>query len=366
MRGYSLLFLSLLLVGLAALAGFTAAIDPFNHYRMHDAPWQRFYPALQRYQNPGLAKHASYDSIVTGSSLMENFKNDQVDAALGGRSLNLAQGAMTARELHELLGTAYRARAAGQTIRRIMVDLNFNAFSGPVDTTSGPLPGYLYDGNWFDDLHYLLAGGVALKSLEIVTGKRWTHFTTNAAAPWYWGDGVSFSRATTVAGLDPGNINKTFRQPPRTLRGMQESFNANLLPLIEAHPETLFTLIYPPYSLLAWADFAQRGQVEVTLEFKRWVFASVGSRDNVQLFDFQDEAALIGNLDFYKDIYHYSPEISRWMLRCIQRGERRVSAVNLEAGLRHLAALAQDADPVRLIVAKTTGAAAAAFATPCD
>ena len=71
MRSYSFLFLILLLSGLAAVAGFNGVIDPFNQYRMHDAPMQRFYPALQRYQNPGLAKHASYNTIVTGSSLID-------------------------------------------------------------------------------------------------------------------------------------------------------------------------------------------------------------------------------------------------------------------------------------------------------
>ncbi|MBK9606139.1 MAG: hypothetical protein IPO58_06840 [Betaproteobacteria bacterium] len=103
---------------------------------------------------------------------------------------------------------------------------------------------------------------------------------------------------------------------------MRASFEANLLPILRAHPEVRFSLVYPPWSALVWEDFRQRGQVEVSLAFKRAVFEAVRGLPNVTLFDFQPRLAWVTNLDNYKDIYHFSPAISRDMTRLDREGRR--------------------------------------------
>lgn len=60
-----------LLLGLAAWFNFM--VDPFQQYRLAKPEHVRFPRALQRYINPGLAKNADYDFVITGSSMMENY-----------------------------------------------------------------------------------------------------------------------------------------------------------------------------------------------------------------------------------------------------------------------------------------------------
>ena len=313
----------------ATIAAFDFAVDPFQHYRKPSWYEARYYRPLQRYVNPGMARHDDYDTVITGSSMMENYRNAEAGRILGGKVIDLAMGAMTAYEQRELLATIF---AAGRA-KHVIFDLNFNAFAGSptMQVVTEPLPLYLYDDNPWNDARYLLQAQTLAKSAEIALGLRRGRYSTNADQPWYWADEYAFSKEATLRGLDLAHINRDFKQAPRTLEGMRASFEANLLPLFKTHPEVRFSLVYPPYSALVWEDFRQRGQVEVSLAFKRYVFDAVRGLPNVALYDFQPRLDWVTKLENYKDIYHFSPAISRDMLVAIAGGTDRVTAESLAA-----------------------------------
>ena len=324
-------YAQVLLLAFAGLAGavavFNYVVDPFQQYRQPTWYEARYYRPLQRYVNPGIAKHYDYDTVITGSSMMENYRNAQVGGILHGKAIDLAMGAMTAYELRQLLTTILAASKA----KHIILDLNFNAFAGTptMQLVPEPLPIYLYDDNPWNDVHYLLQAQTLGKATEIALGLQRGRFSTDSDAPWYWADEYEFSKTATLRGLDLRNINRDFKQPPRTLDGMRASFEANLLPLLRAHPEVRFSLVYPPWSALVWEDFRQRNQIEVSLAFKRSVFDAVRDLPNVALYDFQARLDWVTNLDNYKDLYHFSPRISREMIEAIAKGVSRVTPDSL-------------------------------------
>ena len=343
--GRTLLVTALLLAG--AMITLDALVDPFQQYRKPGWYEPRFYRPLQRHIDPGLAKHYDYDTVITGSSMMENYRNSEAGTILHGKVINLAMGAATAYELRQLLMTVL---ATGKA-RHVIFDVNFNAFSGSptAQVVTEPLPLYLYDDRRWNDLHYLLQSQTLAKSTEIALGLQRGRYSTNADAPWYWADECAFSKEAVLRGLDLANINRDFRQPPRTLEGMMASFENNLLPLFRAHPEVRFSLVYPPYSALVWKDFQQRNQVAVSLAFKRAVFDAVRNLSNVALYDFQARLDWVTDLNNYKDIYHFSPRISREMLEAIADGKYRVdqnSVVEFDGILRTLEGPALGSDSV--------------------
>lgn len=315
--------LGLAFVLCAAAAAFNAWVDPFQHYRKAERFPARFYNAWQRYQNPGLAKHYDYDRIVTGSSLMECVLPEDVDRALGGRTINLAVSAQTAYDAAQLLGAALRTGKP----RHVIMNLDYNAFSGAPDRSgfNEPFPHYMYDDAWWNDLPYVLGIGTLRKSLETASGLRWSRFNSDPARMWYWGGEHQFFAAKAVQGLDPANLNERFNQPPRTLAGMQASFEANLAPLIEAYPGVRFTFVYAPYAILVWLDFQQRDQVEVTLAFREWLFERTRRHGNVEIFDFHAEPSIVMDLDHFTDIYHYSPRLSQALVRAIAEKRYRLT-----------------------------------------
>src|SRR5881394_3298455 len=76
--------LAALVVSLCAAAVFIAWVDPFQQYHLASRFPPRFYFLHHRYINPGLAKNQVYDTVVSGSSIMENTPNDLVAKACGG------------------------------------------------------------------------------------------------------------------------------------------------------------------------------------------------------------------------------------------------------------------------------------------
>ena len=335
-------------LGLAgAVIAFNAWVDPFQQYRKAERFPARFYNAWQRYENPGLAKHYDYDRIVTGSSLMECVIPADVDAVMGGKTINLSISAQTAHDAGQLLGAALRTGKP----RHIIMNLDYNAFSGAPDRSgfTEPFPYYMYDERLWNDLPYLLGVGTLRKSLETVLGMKWSRFTSDATRMWYWMDGHQFFAAKAVQGLDPSNLNARFRQPARTLEGMKASFEANLAPLIEKYPNTRFTFVYAPYANLVWLDFQQRGQLDVTLDFRAWLFERVRAHPTVEIFDFHAEPAIVMDLDHFTDIYHYSPQLSRSLIAAMAEGRYKLTPALIAGNNAWLKRMATQTQPAQVI-----------------
>ena len=322
-------------VCLAVVAAVNAAVDPFQQYRLATPYAPRFYHLHHRYINPGIAKHAVYETALIGSSIMESTPNSAIARACGGPAVNLSMPAISAAEMQTLLGTVLRSRHP----RRVILVLDFNAFAGAPDArqdSAGPLPRYLYDRNPFNDLPYLLSGTVLRKSLSIVLGRRDEAFRTDPDAPWYWADRMRFGRAEVLRGLDLADLNARYRQPPRTLAGMRASFERNILPVVRDHPATEFDLVWPPYSMLVWIDFAQRNQLDVTLGFKRYVVEAVARLANVRIVDLQEHDEVVADLDRYMDLYHFAPQVNRWLVERTCAGDDLVDAANVASYERAL------------------------------
>ncbi len=329
-RRWCVAVLGLTLGALLAVAAFNALVDPFQQYHLAARYGPRFYQLHHRYINPGLAKNAQYDTIVTGSSIMENTRVSDVVRLCGGRAVNLTMPAQSAMELRLVVGTALASRP----VRRVIVVLDFNAFAGAPDerqAVAGPLPAHLYDRNPFNDLPYLLSFDVLRKSWRILRDEPDGTFTTDPDAPWFWGEGRAYGREKVLQGLDLANLNARFQQPARTLAGMQTSFDRNLLPLIAAQPATEFDLVWPPYSILVFLDFAQRDQLDLSLAFKRHVFAVTRPYGNVRIVDLQADSSITHDLSRFLDIYHFAPDVNRAIVRSVCSREQEVTAQSIDA-----------------------------------
>ena len=329
-RRWCVVVLGTTITALGVVAAVNATVDPFQQYHLTTSRPPRFYGLHHRWINPGLARNATYETALIGSSIMESTRNDVIATACGGPAVNLSMPAISAAEVRTLLGTVFAAHRP----RRVLLVLDFNAFAGAPDErqeSAGPLPSYLYDQNVFDDLPYLLSRTVLRKSLSALLGRHDEPFTDDLNAPWYWADRKRFGRDNVLRDLDLRDINARFQQPTRTLSGMRASFARNVLPSLRAHPQTTFDLVWPPYSILVWQDFAQRRQLDVTFEFKRHVIAATAGLDNVHVVDLQAHDEITTDLDRYMDIYHFSPDVNRWIVERACAGDDRVDAATVDA-----------------------------------
>ena len=342
----------ILAVGVATLAILGSVnywVDPYQQYRSPSVYPARYWRSFQRYITPGLAKQQDYNVAMVGSSMLETLSNREASAMLGGSAKNLCLSGASGYEIGLVLDLALRH----STVRRAMVDLNITSFAGAVHHrfVRDPLPEYLWDDSRLNDLRYLLSVDTALRSFDILIGRRGgPEYSTDTDSPWSWTNRSVFSGKHVVSGLKVDDINQKFRLTQQTLDEMMANFDANLLARIEAHPNVRFDLVHPPYSILAWADLQQRKQLEVTLAFKRQVFERVKVLPNVSVHDFQS-AAVIEDLNQYTDIFHYSHGVGSWMLQSIKSGAFRVTNTNVESLLAAQRKKASQADPRKIIAA---------------
>jgi hypothetical protein len=332
-------------IPLLALGAFNFYVDPFQQYRAPATP--RFWHPLQRYITPGLAKRGGYSVVLIGSSMFESFRNSDASRLLGGRAVNLSLSAISAYEQGLVIDLAFRQAK----VKRVVLDLNVNTFAGPPNHrwVADPLPLYLWDSNPFNDVRYLLSLDTLARSRDLVEHRPGgPEYFEVPDMPWSWAKKLEFSAKATVHGLDPANLNLRYNQPSRTVAEMMANFDANILPRLQAHPETRFDLVHPPYSILVWADFEQRKQVDVTLEWKRQLFGRVNGMSNVAIHDFQS-APVTEDLSQYKDMYHFGIPVCAWMLEQLRTDSYRVTAESLPGLLESQRDRARSVDARKII-----------------
>ena len=332
---------AVLLLGAAGALNYV--VDPFQQYREPTRYHARFFRAFQRHENPGIARNYVYDRAVTGSSFFENISGSEVDAAFGGgRTMNLCMSAMTAYDERKLLEVILRKG----TVKQVITNVDYNMFAGPVDRSGFPekLPLYMYDESHWNDYPYLLSILTLRKSLDIVGRRKPEGQRIDRDRPWYWADEETFGAKNVIARLDFNDLNKHFKQPPRSIEGMMRSLEANFVPVVAAHPETTFYFVWPPHSILVWIDFRERHQFDVSMDFKKRFFEAMSKYPNVRIYDFQDREDIIYDLEDYRDIYHFSPKISSMIVKEIAADKDRETAANVDKHIAHLRAMALAAD----------------------
>lgn len=340
------------LIGVFVLLAIAGAInyrvDPFQQYRIPTSYAPRFFYSFQRWENPGIARNYDFDRAIVSSSFLENVSGSEVDRAFGaGKTFNLSFSALTAYEARKLLESAL----AHGRLKEVIYNVDFNMFSGDTHRTGtpDPLPLYLYDSWRWNDYPYVLSMATLRKSTNILLRRHEEGYREDRDNPWYWGDTTEFSVKSVVEHLDFKDLNKRFRQPNRTLEGMMKSFEENLLALVRDHPGTRFTFVWPPYSILVWADFRQRDQLDLSLDFRKRFVEAMAKYPNVRIFDFQARTDWITHLDDYRDMYHFSPKVSSAVVTEIAAGHERLTPENVDERNRRLREMGMAADPGKII-----------------
>ena len=82
-------FLILSFAAFLCAAALTAWVDPFFHY--HAPHTDRFFYPIdnQRSQNDGILRHFDYDAVITGSSMIVNFKTSELDELFGTHAVKV-------------------------------------------------------------------------------------------------------------------------------------------------------------------------------------------------------------------------------------------------------------------------------------
>ena len=314
---------------LLSVAAATVVIDPFLHYHGPLAGLE--YPLLdERYQNDGIARHFSYDALITGTSMTQNFKPSEFDALWGTEAVKIAFSGASYREVDE---NVRRALTYNDHVRYVVrsldssmlnVSAEYNAYDG--------YPEYLFDDNPFNDVQYLLNKEVVPKTLAVLNYTRAGNVTPSRDEYGSWSQYKVFGRETVLASrAELGDFKEEIRLSEENRQNIRENVQRNVLQTALDNPQVTYYLFFPPYSICYWDALVRTKQLGAQLDAEEMAVELLLQADNIRIFAFGDNLELAEDLDNYTDALHYGEWVNSDILRWIKEGEYELRADDYEA-----------------------------------
>lgn len=307
----------------------TILIDPFLHY--HEPLSFLEYPLKdERYQNDGMARHYQYDSIITGTSMSQNFKCSEFDALWDARSVKMAYSGASIHELNENIRRAFIYQPG---IRYVVCSLDGNRINASAweDEYTG-YPEYLYDQNLFNDLNYILNKEVVPKTLAVINYTRAGEVTPDRDMYGNWSQYKVFGPEVVLSDFTPLPVSYEERFiSEEDEERITENITENFLKTALEHPDAEFYFFFPPYSICYWDSMVRSKQLGMQLEAQKLTAHLLLAADNVHVYDFSDRLDIIGNLDNYTDTLHYSDGINTEILNCLRAGKQELTSEGVDS-----------------------------------
>lgn len=314
---------------LAVTAAAVAIIDPFLHYHLPLEGMQ--YPLLdERYQNDGIARHYSYNAIITGTSMTQNFKPSEFDALWGAEAIKIAFSGASYKEVND---NVRRAMEYNGHVRYVLRSLDGNKLICPADYDEYEgYPDYFYDSNPFNDVSYLLNKEVIPKVLAVINYTRAGNVTPDRDAYGSWSRYKTFGKEQVLQTCPVlEGYEEEYHLSQEDYENIRENVRKNVLQTALDYPETTFYLFFPPYSICYWDALVQTRQLSAQLEAEKIAVQMLLEAPNIHIFAFGEQVELVADLDNYTDSLHYGEWVNSDILRWIHEGKNELNRDNYEA-----------------------------------
>ena len=314
------IFLSLLIL----TASLVYVIDPFYLYHK---PWFGFEPFLDEavYQTAGAAKNFDYDSVILGSSMVENFNVAKFDELFGWETIKLAYSAALMDDYSSILSQVFSTHQ----VKNLIFPIDNYTMIAKVTDYYVPRPEYLYDENLLNDVSYLLNYDVIQRSIQVITNKM-NNTEPKYETSYFW-NRTDFSTATVMHSYLYERTTTAWNDEESDFLVENALENVAVLgSYIEQYPDTTFYVFFPPYNVMFWDYKILMGHKDATLEMNQRIIEYFLQFDNVEIYYFMDKEDLVTDLDYYVDRGHYSPEINDYIMESIANKKHLVTKENYQ------------------------------------
>ncbi len=307
----------------------TALFDPYFHYH---APFegQNYTLDNERYQNDGITRHFEYNAIITGTSMTENFKTTECDAAFGVNSIKIPYFGASFKEINDSVAKAIERNPDVKLVIRCLDTYRF--LEAKDEMKYEEYPEYLYDDNLFNDVNYLLNKDIFIGDVypaAVGTLKKVKPTTFDEYANW---DSYAVYGKETVLG---GYKRADFIAKPQPLTDEEREMvigtvSQNIVSVAAANPDVEFYLFLPPYSIVYWYSLYEKGELQKSLEAQRLAVEIMLEYSNIYIFSFLTDFETVCDFNNYKDTVHYSGDINSKILQSMKNKEFLVTKENCE------------------------------------
>lgn len=305
---------------LAACAAVVYFVDPCLYYRIPEN-WD---PVLfsERYQAAGLAKNVPADTVLMGTSLAANYRRSEIAETFGTTAVRITIPDGYLSEFDKTMDVLFRS----QDHQRVIFGLDANILVRDESGLTSAMPDYLYNGNPFDDVKYLINKDTLYYSAYVLMANRWDEADTLDEG-FTWDGDVWWNHATALANYTRPEITGETLPADAYLRHASDNLDV-VEGWITAHPETEFDIFFPPYSILFWDKTARLGETEAVFAALDLACERLLQYDNVRLYNFLMDPDIVLDLDNYCDYVHHSGAVCTQVLAKMAAGECRMTEEN--------------------------------------
>lgn len=316
-------FLALSLVTMAVFAGIMFVTDPLIRYSRENGIFS-YYEYTEMYSNPGIARNYEYDTVLVGTSMIQNTDVQECNELLDCNMVRLPYSGGTCYNMKTILDVCFES---GNTIETVYWELDeFQLFSA-YDSPRYPLPEYLYREDHWGDLSYLLNLDIFYHYLlnDVLGTLRGEQQMVAREGEIFTGD---FSKAGAMGAYARPEMSE--EQVPVTsyLDKVDLNLEHNIIPLLGQNPETEFIFYMVPFSILYWDNEIRNGTFDATMYSLEHAIERLLEYDNVRIYFYHDEWDIATNLDNYKDFSHYGKWINSWITQALATDEGRLTQEN--------------------------------------
>lgn len=332
-------FLVLVLLLLTAFGGVNYLADPLLQFRP-ESPWITSYKYMDIYSNPGIARQYSYDTVLVGTSMMENTSVSHCNALFECDAVRLTYSGGTAYNMKRVLDICFQRE---QAPRRVIWALDEFQLKSDWDTPRYPLPEYLYEKTPEGTLSYLL-------NLDIFynfTYANFLHTRKGIVQKAARGEEMLFGT------FGKENALRAYNRPEPAdgtaeltlyMENARLNLEHNILPLVRENPDTEFTFVFVPYSILYWDNEMRQGTFDALMYMLEETVAVLLEYENARLYFYHDWWDVVLDLDNYKDYSHYGSWINQAMMERVAREECRLTEENYRQILGEMSAFIHSYD----------------------
>lgn len=277
-------------------------------------------------QVPGSILTLDYNSVLLGSSVVENCNSAYLDAQFDCQTLKIVKGSGSNADLLYYLDMAHTE----QDLKYVFWGLDWHMLTSPTIVTveSEYTPSYLFTENPLDDFTYHFNKDVIFKKIPLMIAYSFADINTGGYA-YDWSDGKDFSAAKAMQDYVKPDIITPTQDYTADIPLIQENI-AMIVQEIEAHPQTQYYILFPPYSLLMWDNVYTSGQGDKYFYMLDEIMDALLPLENASVYYFQADRDIVCNLDNYMDKMHYSPAINQLMLDCIVADYQTCGDANIQ------------------------------------
>ena len=320
------------ILSLFVFAAVMLFLDPVLNYGPEKVNMP-YYHYTTIYTNPGIAKHYEYDSVMVGTSIIQNTDVDLCDELWRCNMVRLPYSGGTSYDMKSILDICFDS---GNSIKTVYWELDQFQLMSSATEHRYPVPEYLYNYSWTDDLSYLLNLDVmyhyglnnvlgALRGQKSPAERRGITF------------GGNYSKAAALSSYTRPEKSETISAFYGTALETKVDANLNnILSVVKQHPDTEFVFFMPPFSVLYWDKEVRKGTFEATMDATQYALEKLVEHENVTVYYYQGEQEIISDLDHYKDYSHYGNWINDLLTQYIAEGRNQVTNENFREYIQEM------------------------------